>query len=143
MNWKLIFLLSLFGLAMAFGTVYFIPSSVEPICWGAIFLICAYAIAKGASRAHFLHGLLVGLVNCVWVTGAHVLLSGRYLSEHPREAMMMADPRIPFGDDPRMAMLVFGPIIGIVSGIVIGVLAWIAAKLFKNPAPASAARNRR
>lgn len=140
MNWKLIFLLSFFGLAMAFGTVYFIPSSVEPICWGVIFLICAYAIAKGASRAHFLHGFLLGLVNCVWVTGAHVLLSNRYLSEHPREALMMADPRMPFGDQPSLAMLVFGAIIGVISGIVIGVLAWIAAKLFRNPTPTSARR---
>lgn len=142
MNWKLLVLLSLFGLAMAIGTVYFIPSSVEPFCWGVIFLICAYAIAKGAPRMHFLHGFVLGLFNCVWVTGAHVLLADRYLSEHPREAAMMADPRMPFGDDPKMAMLIFGSLIGIVSGIVIGVLAWIAAKIL-NPASAPAAPNRR
>jgi len=142
MNWKLLVLLSLFGLAMAFGTVYFIPSSIEPICWGVIMLICAYAIAKGAPSMHFLNGFVLGLFNCVWVTGAHVLLSDRYLSEHPREAMMMANPSMPFGDNPKMAMLVVGPIIGIISGIVIGILAWIMAKLFKS-APAPAAPNRR
>ena len=41
MNRKLIFSLSLFGLAMAFGTVYVLASNVEPIFWAAIFLVCA------------------------------------------------------------------------------------------------------
>ena len=33
MKWKLIFLLSLFGLAMAFATVFWIPSMIEPVFW--------------------------------------------------------------------------------------------------------------
>jgi uncharacterized membrane protein len=33
MNWKLIFLLSLFGLAMAIATVFVIPSNIEPLFW--------------------------------------------------------------------------------------------------------------
>jgi hypothetical protein len=44
MNWKLVFQLSLFGLAMALGTVFFIPSSIEPLCWLIIFLVCAYIL---------------------------------------------------------------------------------------------------
>ena len=46
MNWKLIFGLSLFGLAMAFATVFVIPSNVEPLFWLAIFIVCAVVIAK-------------------------------------------------------------------------------------------------
>ncbi len=42
MNWKLILQLSLFGLAMAVGTVFVIPSNVEPLFWLAIFAVCAY-----------------------------------------------------------------------------------------------------
>jgi hypothetical protein len=47
MDWKLIFGLSLFGLAMAIATVFVIPSNVEPIFWLAIFLVCAYLIFIG------------------------------------------------------------------------------------------------
>ncbi len=54
MNWKLILQLSLFGLAMAFATVFFIPSKVEPLVWLAIFIACAYVIATKAPGKSFL-----------------------------------------------------------------------------------------
>ena len=46
MNWKLIFQLSLFGLAMAIATVSLIPQNVEPIFWLVVVLLSAYLIAK-------------------------------------------------------------------------------------------------
>jgi hypothetical protein len=33
MDWKLIFGLSLFGLAMAIATVFIVPSNIEPAFW--------------------------------------------------------------------------------------------------------------
>src|SRR2546430_17102735 len=70
LDWRLILELSLFGLAMAVATVFVIPSSVEPIFWLAIFVVCAYLIAKRAPGKFFLHGFLVSLVNCFWITTA-------------------------------------------------------------------------
>ena len=75
MNWKLIFQLSLFGLAMGIATVYVIPSKIEPAFWLVIFLYCAYAIAKCSGGKNFLHGLLLGIANSIWITAAHVLPS--------------------------------------------------------------------
>ena len=46
MNWKLIFSLSLFGLAMALATISLIPTNVEPGCWLVIFVICARLIVE-------------------------------------------------------------------------------------------------
>jgi Na+-transporting NADH:ubiquinone oxidoreductase subunit NqrB len=63
MNWKLIFALSLFGLAMGLATVFVIPTSVEPFFWLPIFMLCAFLIAKNAPGKPFLHGLMVGIVN--------------------------------------------------------------------------------
>ena len=48
MNWKLIFLLSLFGLAMAVGTVFVITSQIEPWCWLLIFIVCASGLSADA-----------------------------------------------------------------------------------------------
>jgi hypothetical protein len=129
MNGKLLLLLSLFGLAMGLGTVFFISSMIEPVCWLLIFIVCAYAIGKRAPRLHFLHGLVLGLVNSVWVTGSHILFVDHYLATHAREAAMMAS--MPRPDAPRLMMLMVGPIAGLISGVVIGVLSWIAAKIFK------------
>ena len=124
MNWRLVFGLSLFGLAMAIATVFVIPSNIEPFCWLAIFLICAYLIAKQAPGKYFLHGLLVSIVNSIWITAAHVLLFDPYVATHAREAAMMQS--MPMSG--RVMMAVTGPIVGVVSGLVLGLFAWIASK---------------
>jgi hypothetical protein len=129
MNWRLIFALSLFGLAMAVATVYVIPSKIEPIFWLAIFLVCAYVIAKRAPGKYFLHGLCVSLVNAVWITTAHIVLFKDYLPRHPQEAAMMA--KMPMPDAPRLMMLMTGPVVGVVSGIILGLFAFVASKLVK------------
>jgi hypothetical protein len=129
MNWKLIFQLSLFGLAMAFSTVFFISSGAEPICWIIIFIICAYLIAKNCTSRYFLHGLLVSLVNSVWITTVHILLFNKYILGHPQEANMLT--KMPMPEHPRMMMLMTGPVIGIVSGLILGLFAFIASKLVK------------
>ena len=96
MNWKLILQLSLFGLAMGIGTVFVIPSTIEPFCWLAIFLICAYIIGGRAVPHPFLHGLAIGIVNSVWVTGSHVLFFSQYVANHPKEMEMMKSMPMPF-----------------------------------------------
>ena len=139
MNWKLIFLLSLFGLAMAFATVFIVPSNVEPILWLAIFVICAFAIARGAPRNVFLHGLLLGIANSVWITVVHVLFFDAYLAHHAKEAAMMQSTKMPVS--PRVMMAIVGPCIGVVSGIVIGLFAlaasWLVRRGGKAPGPAA------
>jgi hypothetical protein len=126
-NWKLIFQLSLFGLVMAVATVFVISSTVEPAFWLVIFLVCAVIIAKQAPGRPFLHGLCVSIVNSVWITGAHVLLYHQYIGRHTREAEMMA--LSPFASHPRLMMVCVGPIVGLVSGLVLGVFALVASKL--------------
>jgi hypothetical protein len=131
MNWKLIFQLSLFGLAMGIATVFVIPSNIEPAFWLVIFLICAYLIAKQSPAWHFLHGLLLGLANSVWITAAHVLLFDKYVAGHaPEVAMMQKSPLVV---SPKLMMLIFGPVIGLISGVILGLFAFVAGKLIKNP----------
>jgi hypothetical protein len=126
---KLVLQLSLFGLAMGIATVFLIPSNIEPIFWLAIFGVCAYVIARRRTGRPFLHGFLVSLANCVWITGSHVLLADSYLTRHPQEAAMMAN--MPMPDSPRLMMLMTGPVVGIVSGLVLGLFAFVASKLVK------------
>ena len=131
MNWKLIVYLSLFGLTMAIGTVYYIPSPVEPWLWLVILLLCAYLIAQKAPGSYFLHGFLVCLLNCVWITGAHMLLSATYLANHAEEAAQYATMNDKFHLSVTQAMAIFGTIIGILSGLVLGLFSFIASRIFK------------
>jgi hypothetical protein len=126
MNWKLILQLSLFGLVMGIATVFFISSAVEPFCWLLVFLVSAYAIARSAPGRPFLHGVCVGLANSVWVTASHALLVDQYLARHPREAGMMAS--MPMPNSPRLMMALTGPVVGLVSGIVLGLFAVLASR---------------
>lgn len=126
MNWKLIFDLSLFGMAMAIGTVFIIPPGIEPAFWLVVFLFSAVVIARKILGQQFLYGLLTGLANCVWVTSAHVLFFNRYISHHPREAAMMSS--MPLPSSPRLMMIFVGPVIGVVSGAVIGLLALVFSR---------------
>ena len=127
MNWKLILALSMFGLFMAFATVYFISSTAEPICWLAIFLICAVIIAKSQAPRPFVHGLAVSLVNSVWITGAHVIFYDTYLAGHSKEAQMLTGSAIP----GRVLMVITGPIVGLITGCVLGLFALIASKVLR------------
>lgn len=127
MNWKLIFSLSLFGLAMGLATISLVPTMVEPFLWLAIFLICAYIIAKRAAGKFFLHGFLVSIVNCFWITSAHVIFHLTYLANHAQEARM----GVQMGVGSRTAMIIVGPIIGIISGLILGLFAYVASRLVK------------
>jgi hypothetical protein len=129
LNWKLIFRLSLFGLAMAIATVYWIPSRIEPVFWLVIFLICAYIIARNCTGRYFLHGFLTSLVNCIWITSAHVLLYSTYIARHPAEAAMAA--KMPLPEHPRLMMLLTGLVAGIIFGLILGLFAFIASKIVK------------
>jgi hypothetical protein len=129
LNGRLIFSLSMFGLAMGIATVFVIPSSSEPIFWLVIFIVCAYLIAKKALGKFFLHGLLVSVLNSVWITATHIIFFDSYLPRHPDEAAMMA--KMPLPDSPRLMMLITGPLIGIAFGLILGLFSFVAGKIVK------------
>jgi hypothetical protein len=130
MSWKLVLSLSMFGLAMAVATVFVIPSNIEPFFWLAIFLACAVIIAKRAPGKFFLHGLMTSLVNGVWITSAHVIFFDTYVANHVAEVEAFKGAPL----STRVMMLVTGPIIGLVSGLILGLFAFIASKIVKRPA---------
>jgi hypothetical protein len=135
-NWKLIFGLSLFGLAMGIATVFVIPSNIEPLFWLAIFVVCAIVIARRCASRHFLHGFLVSVVNSVWITTTHVLLFDQYVAHHAKEVAMMQSMSGGAMSPGMMRgmMAVTGPVIGVVSGLVLGAFAFVAARLIRPPA---------
>jgi len=127
MNWKLIFSLSLFGLAIAFATVSLIPPNVELVVWLVISVICAYIIAKKCMGKYFLHGFMVSIFNSVWITAVHIIFFTTYMANHPD----MADMTTKMPGHPRLMMLIVGPVTGAVAGFILGLFAFIASKIVK------------
>jgi hypothetical protein len=131
MNWKLILQLSLFGLAMAFATVYWIPAKIEPGLWLVIFVICARLIARFAPGRYFWHGFLVSMVNSIWITVVHFFLFSTYIANRPGLAEM--NGTLPFPNHPRLAMVLMGPVFGAISGLILGLFAFLATKIRRDP----------
>ena len=71
MNWKLIFTLSLFGVAMAIASLFDVTHGIEPFLWLIIFIVYAIVIAKKVGGKYFLHGFLVSFFNGVWIAIIH------------------------------------------------------------------------
>lgn len=114
---------------MAIATVFVIPSNIEPLFWLVVFVLSAYLIATRSPGKYFLHGLAVSLLNSVWITATHVLLFDSYIARHEEEARMMADLHMSL--TPRMFIAAAGPVIGIASGIVLGLFAVVASWLVR------------
>jgi len=131
MNWKLILQLSLLGLVMAFGTVSIIPEKIEPACWLVIFFFCAYIIAKKCTEKYFLHGFVLSLFNCVWITVIHTSYYTTYILHHADMSPAQMHMPAPMLTHPRELMLITGPIFGVVSGLFQGLFAFIASKIVK------------
>jgi hypothetical protein len=136
MDWKLIFWLSLFGLAMGIATVFVIPSNIEPFVWLVIFVVCAFIVARVRQTHHFLHGFLVSIVNSVWITAAHITFFNQYIAHHPKEVSMMHS--MPLPNSPRLMMALTGPVVGVLSGLVLGFFASVVGKLVKPRQPSDA-----
>ena len=69
----------------------------------------------------------MSLVNSVWITAAHILLFDQYMASHPQEAAMMKS----MPGSPKQMMVLFGPIVGCISGLVLGLFTWVAGKIVK------------
>jgi hypothetical protein len=129
MNWKLLFRLSLIGFAMSLATISVIPMKIEPILWLVIFIICSWLIAKEADRFYFWHGFVLSLINCIYITGAHIIFYSTYIANHAEMAKM--NNNMPLSNHPRLMMLIMGPLFGIVFGLMQGLFSFIASKLVK------------
>jgi ABC-type methionine transport system permease subunit len=129
MNWKLIGSLSLFGVTMGLGLVFFIPTSIEPMLWLAIFVFSAFVIARNCSKRRFLHGLLVGLLDSLLKTTTHLLFLSAYLARHEQEISMIR--KMTTAITPVQLIVLTSPIWGLIYGTVIGLLALLAGVWIK------------
>src|SRR5437867_1789951 len=118
MNWKLIFTLSLLGIIMAVSSLFGLPHNSEPFLWLLIFVIYAVWIVKKADGKYFQYALAVSVINGVWIALIHATFFSTYAANNPEA--MEGYKQLPQFVGPQAMMLIMGPIIGAVTGLIAG-----------------------
>ena len=129
MNWKLIFGLAGFGVLMGVLSLFGYTQGIEWLLWLIIAVVCSVLIAKMLSVKYFLNGLLVGFLGGIFNSIVQSVFFDTYLSNNPKAAEGFGP--IPGGLDPRIFVLIAGPFIGLLYGLVLGLFTWLTGKIFK------------
>lgn len=128
MNWKIIILLVLLGVAIAAASLFgLVNSNYEWAYWLVAAIISGFVIAKSCSRSIFMHGVIVGLFSGILGSVIQSLFFDTYL-ENNKESLD-GFKNITEALAPQYVILFSGPFIGIAYGIVIGLIAIVFSKM--------------
>ena len=131
MNWKIIIGISLTGVLMGVGLVAGWIGGLEGEAWFLISIPCGVVIAKNVKTRRFLHGFLAGAIAGIIGAAIEVVFMPTYLANNPETARMFAETLGEFS--PRMLMLILVPFVGLISGLVLGVISVLIARLLARP----------
>ena len=125
MHYKLILLFSSIGLLMGLLSVAGLTQGIEPFLWLIVGIITAWVVSRKVVR-QFLHGFLIGLA---WGTLNGIVQSlffDTYMENNPHLRPDLES--IPF-ISARLFVLAMGPVIGLLTGAVVGGMRWGAGKV--------------
>ncbi len=129
MDRKLIGMLSVAGVVMGFASVMGWTQHREGVLWLVIAVASAFVIAREAPGKYFLHGLWTGLLAGMASALIQLAMYSTYLANNPDTAAQIQT--MPANMNPRVMLLIFAPIIGLVNGVVIGLLSMLGARILK------------
>jgi hypothetical protein len=136
MNWQLILGLSLLGVVVGLVSVFGFMGGQIWVLWLCVAAFCAWQFARKTRRYLFLHGFYLGIFVGVCASWVQAIFLPTYLSNNPRMAETLGN--LPHNLHPSFLLLIMGPIVGTVSGIVIGLFAIIAGRISRRPTSDSA-----
>ena len=127
MDWKVIIILSAFGLIMGLLSLKGFTQKIEPFLWLLFTIATALVVSKNIDSGTFLHGLLIGLFWGVINALTQSIFFDTYIANNP-QARENFD-KITFVQ-PRYFVLITGPVIGLVTGVVLGGLSLLLRKVW-------------
>jgi hypothetical protein len=129
MNWRLVLQLSMFGVAMGLGIVFFLTPGISMALWIIFIVLSAWAIAQRCARLRFLNGLLTGLICRLLATAAWILFFHPYVVRHQDQMALLQEltPRM----SPRHLIELVSPAWGLGLGIAIGLVALLIGAFVK------------
>ncbi|HYM92698.1 MAG TPA: hypothetical protein VET23_01050 [Chitinophagaceae bacterium] len=127
MNWPLILLLSLFGVLMGILSVNGLTKKIEPILWLAFGFFTAFILSRNVTATVFWHGLFIGIFWGTLSSGIQSIFFETYLKNNPQYHKAFKKSAVL---RPRYLILLVGPILGLITGTVLGGLAWVCQTVF-------------
>lgn len=127
MNWFIILLFSLFGIVMGALAVKGYTQKIEPFLWLCFGIVVALVLSRNIDHKPFLHGLFIGLA---WGIANGLIQSAffdRYLSNNP--SIQQNFDKVTF-IKARYFPLLTGPVIGLITGLVLGGLTLLFKRLW-------------
>lgn len=131
MNWTLILLVSLIsiliGLVSLFGLVDLNPWIIGAFTW----VISALILGRFAHKKYFMHGFWAGVIGSLVGSVLMYFFWDTYLANNPQMGERLS--QMPEGMDARTMTLVSSIFGAAISGVVMGLLAWLSGKVFGEP----------
>jgi len=151
MNWKVVFILSIFGLIVALGTISLIPQRIESsfwlmiyfnnlpmpepfpkleaVIWLIVYIFSGYIIAKFCSNKFFLQGFIVSVLNSLWILIFHIVYFNSYIPTHTDMISLFEEMST---SHPKLTIAFVNLAFGVLAGIVLGLFSFITSKIVRN-----------
>jgi len=127
MNWTIILLLSSFGLVMGLLSIKGYIQKLEPFLWILFGIITSLVLSNNIDNKTFLHALLIGLFWGVLNGITQSAFFDQYLANNANLQERFKQSTF---IQPRYLVLVTGPVIGLITGLVLGGLTLLLKKIW-------------
>lgn len=120
MNWVLVALLSIPGVMMGLLSVRGHTRGIEPYLWIVLMVFATLVIARTAGAKYFLHGVSVGVAWGLLNGLTAAALFATYAQHNPELIAKFSAEDSNYS--PRVMFLLVAPMIGLATGVVLGLL---------------------
>lgn len=127
MDWTVIIIFSAVGLIMGLLSVKGFTQKLEPFLWLLFSIVVALVLSKNVAHKTFLHGVLIGLSWGIINGLTQSAFFDTYLASNPQLKQSFSKSTF---IQPRYFGLITGPIIGVLTGLVLGGLSLLLKKLW-------------
>lgn len=125
MNWKLVGLLSVLGVAMGVKAVLGLVQENERLFWITLAVLMGLILAQNRVPKPFLHGLLTGFLAGLVAMIIEAAFLPTYLANNP----VIAGEFTESASKSRLFLLLSSPAIGALYGLFVGSMTWLASSL--------------
>ena len=121
MKTQLVLLFGILGILMGFLSVKGLTKGIEPILWLVLGIFTTIIIARNITEKWFIVIIIIGVLWGFFNAVMQSLFLDEYLANNPDYASSFRKAPV----NPRLFVLVTGPLIGLATGLVLAFMIWL------------------